>query len=164
MMNDEPIRDWRVLDVGQMHDFAARRADGLRGGEVLALCGQLGAGKTHFTQGLANGLGIDASAVTSPTFTLVQEYGGGRLPLFHFDFYRMESPQEVLAIGWEEYLDEPQGVVVVEWADKFPDLLPESPATQWWTIATDERAGPGVRVLSLAEDCNPEADDDAKES
>lgn len=148
MMSETDQNEWRVADVEAMHDFAAQLADGLHGGEVLALCGPLGAGKTHFTQGLARGLGIDPSAVTSPTFTLVNEYFGGRLPLYHFDFYRLESESEVQAIGWEEYLDEP-GVMVVEWADKFPDLL-QAGATQWWSILSDE-SEPGVRTLQLAD-------------
>ena len=148
IMSNSTKNEWRVTDVEAMHDFAAQRADEMCGGELLALCGPLGAGKTHFTQGLARGLGIDPSAVTSPTFTLVNEYGGGRLPLFHFDFYRLESESEVLAIGWEEYLDEP-GVVVVEWANKFPHLLPASATTQWWTITADEEA-PDTRMLRLA--------------
>jgi tRNA threonylcarbamoyladenosine biosynthesis protein TsaE len=157
-MNDENAMSaaeenlWRVVDVGQMRAFAAQRAESFQGGEVLALCGELGAGKTHFTQGLASGLGIDASAVTSPTFTLVHEYGGGRLPIFHFDFYRMESADEVLAIGWEEYLDEPRGVVVVEWANKFPELLPPGGATQWWSISAAADEGAEVRVLRLSDD------------
>ena len=102
-------------------------------------------------RGLASGLGIDASAVTSPTFTLIQEYGGGRLPIFHFDFYRMESAEEVLAIGWEEYLEEEQGVVVVEWANKFPELLPPGGATQWWSIAAPDSGAPDVRRLRLSD-------------
>lgn len=98
-------------------------ASSLRAGSVLALQGGLGAGKTHFTKGLAAGLGYSLE-VTSPTFTLVHEYRGGRLPLYHFDFYRMDSEQEVLRIGWDEYLDE-DAVVVVEWPDKFPSLIPD---------------------------------------
>lgn len=138
-------QEWQVDDVAAMHDFAARWSAELRGGEVLALCGSLGAGKTHFTQGLARGLGIDPESVTSPTFALVNEYVGGRLPLYHFDFYRLESEHELIGVGWEEYLDEP-GIVVAEWADKFPHLLPES--TQWWRISADEQR-PGVRTLRL---------------
>ena len=68
-------------------------------GSVIALCGGLGAGKTHLTKGVVAGLGADPEAVSSPTFSLVQEYLGGRLPIFHFDFYRMASPEEVLAIA-----------------------------------------------------------------
>jgi len=111
----------------------------LKPGDVIALTGGLGAGKTHFTIGLAGELGGN-DEVTSPTFTLVHEYRSGRLPVFHFDFYRMESPEEVTAIGWDEYL-EAGGVCVVEWADKFPDLLP--PGTQWWSLEVE---GTGRRL------------------
>ncbi len=102
-------------------------AAALRRGDVLALCGDLGAGKTHFVKGLATGLTTNA-AVTSPTFTLIHEYLGGRLPLYHFDFYRLEGEDETLRIGLDEYLDG-DGVCVIEWADKFPALLP--PHTRW---------------------------------
>ena len=105
-----------------------RFAADARPGDVWALVGDLGAGKTHFVQGVAAGLGANVAA-TSPTFTLVHEYPGGRLPVFHFDFYRLEEASEALALGWEEYLDEGGGLVLVEWADKFPALLP--PSTRW---------------------------------
>jgi len=97
-------------------------------GQVFALVGDLGAGKTHWTKGLAEGLGFTGE-VTSPTFSLAHEYRGGRLPVFHFDFYRIESMEELFAMGWDEYLDE-GGVIVAEWADKFPDLLPTD--TRWF--------------------------------
>ena len=97
-------------------------AASLRRGDVLALAGDLGAGKTHFTKGLAAGLGVE-SDVTSPTFTLIHEYPGGRLPLFHIDLYRLEEEDEVLGIGLDEYLDG-DGVTVIEWADKFAALMP----------------------------------------
>lgn len=108
-------------------------------GRVIALSGGLGAGKTHLTKAIAAGLGVPADAVSSPTFSLVQEYHGGRLTVFHFDFYRMASTDEVLAIGWDEYL-EAGGVGVVEWADLFPELLPEG--TVWWRL---ELGADGVR-------------------
>lgn len=103
-------------------------ASSLRAGDVIALVGNLGAGKTHATKGIVAGLGA-SSDVSSPTFTLVHEYRGGRLPVFHFDFYRLDAPDEVLNIGWDDYLDS-GGVTVVEWADKFPALLPDS--TRWF--------------------------------
>ncbi len=106
-------------------------AQTLSAGDVVALCGQLGAGKTQITMGLVAGLG-SAAAVTSPTFTLLHEYLDGRLPVFHFDFYRMEKPEEVLGLGWDEILDEP-GIVIVEWADLFPELMPES--THWFDLS-----------------------------
>ena len=99
-------------------------AAGLRGGEVLALVGDLGAGKTHWVKGLVAGLGSDAP-VTSPTFALIHEYGGGRLPVYHIDCYRLERPAELLGIGLDDYLDG-RGVLVIEWADKFPGLIPAS--------------------------------------
>ena len=99
-----------------------------RPGEVWALVGDLGAGKTHFVKGLAEGLGAAAS-VTSPTFTLVHEYTGGRLPLYHFDVYRLESAPGALNLGLDEYLDV-DVLTVIEWADKFPMLLP--PGTRWF--------------------------------
>lgn len=102
----------------------------LAAGDVIALCGNLGAGKTQITRGIVAGMGSEAE-VTSPTFTLVHEYLDGRLPVFHFDFYRMESAAEVIGIGWDEFLSEP-GVIIVEWADMFPDLLP--PGTRWFHI------------------------------
>jgi tRNA threonylcarbamoyladenosine biosynthesis protein TsaE len=118
-----------VLDTeAETIAFGTKVAGELGAGDTLALVGDLGAGKTHFTKGIAAGLGCDG-AVTSPTFTLVHEYTGGRLHVFHFDFYRLESADELLNIGWDDYLDA-NGVAIVEWADKFPDLLPAN--TQWW--------------------------------
>ena len=106
------------------HNLASQ----LRAGDVIALCGHLGAGKTQATKGIVAGLGsmIDA---TSPTFTLVHEYLDGKLPVFHFDFYRMDEPAQVFTVGWDDFLDE-SGVIIVEWADLFPDLLP--PQTRWF--------------------------------
>lgn len=96
----------------------------LEGGSVVALCGELGSGKTHFSKGVVSGLGAN-DLVNSPTFSLVNEYRSGRLPVFHFDFYRLDSAEELVRIGWDDYLDE-EGVLLVEWADKFPELLPDN--------------------------------------
>ena len=101
-----------------------RLATQLRHGDVLALFGELGAGKTALVKGIARGLGI-AQDVTSPTFTLIHEYSGGRLPLFHIDLYRLDSAEQALTIGVEDYLD-PTGVTVVEWAEKIETMLPEN--------------------------------------
>ncbi len=100
--------------------FAAR----LRSGDVVALCGDLGAGKTQFTKGLVSAFGGDPSEVSSPTFTLVNEYRDGTLPVFHFDLYRLEDNRELPQMGWFDYLEE-EGVSVVEWADKFEEALPK---------------------------------------
>lgn len=106
-------------------DLAARAQPG----EVWALAGDLGAGKTHFVKGVVQGAGVPASEATSPTFTLVHEYTGGRLPVFHFDFYRLRSAGEALDLGLDEYLEN-SGLTLIEWADKFPDLLP--PDARWF--------------------------------
>lgn len=93
----------------------------LNAGDVVALTGDLGAGKTAFVQGIAFGMGI-RGRVTSPTFTIVNEYEGP-IPLFHVDFYRLEHAAELINIGFEEYFER-GGVVVVEWAERFVDALP----------------------------------------
>ena len=93
----------------------------LRPGTVLAYLGDLGAGKTAFTRGLARGLGC-RETVTSPTYTIVNEYLGGRLPLFHFDMYRLSSSDDLWDIGWEDYLDR-QGVCAVEWSENVPEAM-----------------------------------------
>ena len=107
--------------------FAAEFAKTLRGGEVLAFRGGLGMGKTAFTRGLAKGLGC-TDRVTSPTFTIVNEYLGGRLPLFHFDMYRLPDSDALFDIGWEDYLDR-GGVCAVEWSEQVEDALPEDTVT-----------------------------------
>lgn len=116
-----------VRDEEEMEALGAELGAELPAGSVLALVGGLGAGKTRMVKGLARGAGYGGE-VTSPTFALVHEYRGGRLPLFHLDLYRLKSADELLAIGWDEFLDE-GGLVIVEWADLFPELLP--PATRW---------------------------------
>lgn len=108
----------------------------LHSGDVIALVGDLGAGKTHATKGIVAGL-EGKSGVSSPTFTLVHEYLGGRLPVFHFDFYRLKSASEVIGIGWDDYLDA-GGVVIVEWADRFPELLPENTRWFYFEILSDD--------------------------
>ncbi len=94
----------------------------LKKGDVVALFGDLGAGKTVFARGLAQGMGVE-DCVTSPTFVLINEYQGD-LPLYHFDVYRLEDPDEILELGHEEYFYG-EGVTVIEWADKILDYLPE---------------------------------------
>jgi tRNA threonylcarbamoyladenosine biosynthesis protein TsaE len=91
-------------------------------GSILALKGELGSGKTLFTKGLVAGLRSDAT-VTSPTFTILHEYSGGRLPVYHFDFFRLEDRQSVTRLGLDEYFFG-DGVSVIEWADRFPEFIP----------------------------------------
>ena len=98
-----------------------RLGETLSGGEIIAYQGGLGAGKTAFTRGLARGLGI-SMRVTSPTYTIVNEYLGGRLPLFHFDMYRLSSADDLFDIGWEDYLQR-GGVCAVEWSENVQEAL-----------------------------------------
>ena len=103
---------------------------------TLSLEGPLGAGKTCFVQGLADGLGLDPAMVSSPTFTLVHEYPGGRLPLVHFDLYRLNAEEELAGLGFEEYFDRP-AIRAIEWGDKFPGALPAGT----WRIRISIEAG-----------------------
>jgi tRNA threonylcarbamoyladenosine biosynthesis protein TsaE len=128
-------RTARVASVEEMVAMGRLAAAGVEPGTVIALIGGLGAGKTHWTKGFVAAMGAPAE-VTSPTFSLVHEYRGGTLPVFHFDFYRLESAAELVALGWDEYLDE-GGVVIAEWADKFPELLPPDTLRLEFTVAAD---------------------------
>ena len=121
----QPLVTQRCLttQAGETRALGARLGRRARAGDFVACCGALGAGKTTFVQGFAEGCGVGANDyVRSPTFALVHIYHG-RTPLYHLDFYRLSCFTEVQDIGFEEYLDA-RGVVIVEWADKFPQLLP----------------------------------------
>lgn len=113
----------------------------LRDGDVVALDGDLGAGKTQLVKGVAAALGV-TGAVTSPTFPLLQEYAASAFPVYHIDFYRMDSADEVLQSGMGELLPPPEGVALVEWAGKFPELLPEGT----WRVRIDMAEGDSRRV------------------
>lgn len=95
----------------------------LSAGSILALKGELGSGKTQFTKGLVAGLGSSVP-VTSPTFTIIHEYPGGRLPVYHFDFFRLEGQESVARLGLDDYFFG-DGISVIEWADRFPEFIPE---------------------------------------
>ncbi|MCI5898280.1 MAG: tRNA (adenosine(37)-N6)-threonylcarbamoyltransferase complex ATPase subunit type 1 TsaE [Anaerovoracaceae bacterium] len=103
--------------------FGLALAKRLKAGDIIAMTGNLGAGKTTLTKSIAAGLGIE-EMVNSPTFTIVQEYRGGRLPLYHFDVYRVSDPDELFEIGYEDYFFG-DGVCVVEWANQIEELMPE---------------------------------------
>jgi len=107
----------------ETENFAREIADKLKPGDVLALKGDLGAGKTQFVKGLVAGMKSDAIAA-SPTFTIIHEYPGGRLPIYHFDFFRLDDRQSADRLGLDDYFFG-DGVSVVEWADRFPDLIPQ---------------------------------------
>jgi tRNA threonylcarbamoyladenosine biosynthesis protein TsaE len=116
----------------QTRIIAADFARTLVAGSVVRLVGDLGSGKTEFVKGLATGLNCE-NVVTSPTFTLVHEYRGGRLPLFHMDLYRLNHEAELDEIGFEDYL-RGGGICAVEWADKFTDRMPRDSAEVVLTI------------------------------
>ncbi len=127
IFNHEPLI---VSSEAEMLALGERLAAGLEGGEVVGFVGDLGAGKTHLIAGMLRGLG-ESDAVTSPTFSLVHEHGGGRLPVAHFDLYRMKDEQEAIGIGWDEYLQS-GSVLFVEWADRFDGAL--MPADTLWLV------------------------------
>ncbi len=104
-------------------DLGRQYAGRLTAGDVVALYGELGAGKTCFIKGIAQGLGVTQD-VTSPTFTIIHEYRGGSVPLYHVDLYRLDSLAQILAVGIEDYLNQ-NGVTVIEWAEKMESLLPQ---------------------------------------
>ncbi len=104
-------------------NFGRRFAEQLKAGDVVALQGPLGSGKTHLVKGIAQAFGIKKSSVHSPTYTLIHEYEGS-LPVYHFDCYRMQTVQEALEIGAEDYFYR-QGICVIEWAAKIKSILPE---------------------------------------
>lgn len=116
----------------------------LGSGDVVCLTGNLGTGKTAFTSGIAEALGIKGY-ITSPTFTLVNEYNA-RIPLYHFDVYRIADPEEMFEIGFDEYL-EGSGVVVIEWADLIKDILPDD--CIWVKIAKKLDNGQNIRIISI---------------
>lgn len=110
--------------------FGEGWAETLTGGEVIALHGVLGAGKTQLVKGLARGLEFPGD-VTSPTFTIVHEYVGGRLPIYHLDLYRLANEEAAIKMGLEEYLPSP-GVTIIEWPERIPSLLPDQ--TVHWEL------------------------------
>lgn len=122
------------LNVEETQRIAAALAKVVVPGTVIALEGDLGAGKTHFTQGLARGLGV-GEAVTSPTFNVMSVYDQGRLPLYHFDLYRLEDALELEDIAFYDYV-EADGVSCIEWASKFPEEIPAQ--ALWISITTRE--------------------------
>ncbi|MCI5958672.1 MAG: tRNA (adenosine(37)-N6)-threonylcarbamoyltransferase complex ATPase subunit type 1 TsaE [Lachnospiraceae bacterium] len=118
-----------------------------RAGEVYALVGDLGVGKTVFTQGVAAGLGI-TEPVNSPTFTILQVYDEGRLPFYHFDVYRIGDPEEMDELGYEDCFYG-EGVSFVEWADLIRDIMPEE--TRWVTIEKDLEKGFDYRKITITD-------------
>jgi len=128
-----------VVTAEGMIEFGKALGAELLPGGVIGLVGDLGAGKTHLTKGICAALGADDT--TSPTFKLVNEVEGGSVLIYHFDFYRVKQAEELLDLGWDDYI-EAGGIVVAEWADMFPELMPAH--TLWIKV---EHAEGGRRIL-----------------
>jgi tRNA threonylcarbamoyladenosine biosynthesis protein TsaE len=122
--------------------FGRRLVENFKPGDVLALIGDMGSGKTQFVKGLAAALGANTPA-TSPTFTLVHEYTGGRMPIFHFDFFRIEDRSSAERLGLDDYFFG-DGVSVIEWADRFPDLIPET--ARWISLETKSETQRAITI------------------
>ncbi|MEP2776239.1 MAG: tRNA (adenosine(37)-N6)-threonylcarbamoyltransferase complex ATPase subunit type 1 TsaE [Luteolibacter sp.] len=112
----------RAETPDEMLALGATAAATAKPGDVFALVGTLGTGKTHWSKGFISAM-HPGSVATSPTFPIVNEYRNDGMPVFHFDFYRLKSADELIALGWDEYLDE-DGILICEWADLFPDIIP----------------------------------------
>ncbi|MDR0852703.1 MAG: tRNA (adenosine(37)-N6)-threonylcarbamoyltransferase complex ATPase subunit type 1 TsaE [Clostridiales Family XIII bacterium] len=131
-----------ILNEDEMNAYGRKLGRSLVPGTVIALVGDLGAGKTTLSKAIAEGLGV-TECVTSPTFTILCEYRTGRLPLFHFDVYRLDDPEEMENIGYEDYFYG-NGVTIVEWADKIEELLPKDAIV----IRIDSGKNPWERSLT----------------
>ncbi len=107
-----------TLNIGKKIAKSLRKAD------IICLFGDLGSGKTVLTKGIASGLGVKKNKVVSPSFVLIRQYALAKIPLYHFDLYRLNIPEDVLALGYEEYLYD-EGVTVIEWADRLKYILPK---------------------------------------
>lgn len=138
------IESFSSKDTYQMGFDMGEKA---RSGEVYCLLGELGVGKTVFTQGFARGLGIE-EPINSPTFTIIQEYEGGRLPFYHFDVYRIADVEEMDEIGYEDYFYG-DGVCLVEWANLIGEILPEDVTSI--TIEKELKKGFDYRSITVEE-------------
>ncbi len=119
------MTNWTITTrgAGETRELGRRLAGQLRAGDVLLLRGPMGAGKSELVRGIADGLGV-AETVTSPSFTILNVYESGRIPLYHFDWYRLESAEELYELGMDEYLGG-DGIAAVEWPEQCPEALPE---------------------------------------
>ena len=135
------IEEHEMTSGAAMQAFGMVFAERLDAGDVVMLHGDLGAGKTTLTQGIAAGLGVH-EPVQSPTFTLVQEHQGRQLKLYHLDLYRLDDPSDLESIGYETYLEPYDGVSVIEWPERAGDWLPE----RFWYIEIDHLGGERRRM------------------
>lgn len=134
----------------ETEELGLKLAKSLKGGEVVAFRGGLGMGKTCFTRGLARGLGFKGD-VTSPTFALINEYIGGRLPLYHFDMYRISGWEDLYSTGFFDYIEQ-GGVIVAEWSENIENALPESTVTVTFVRLDDNKREVTVNGACLEEE------------
>ena len=134
----------------ETEELGFRLAKSLKGGEVVAFRGGLGMGKTCFTRGLARGLGFKGD-VTSPTFALINEYIGGRLPLYHFDMYRISGWEDLYSTGFFDYIEQ-GGVIAAEWSENIENALPESTVTVTFVRLDDNKREVTVNGACLEEE------------
>ena len=137
------INTIRTLSAEETHEEGKNLASLLNSGDVVALAGELGAGKTKFTQGICDGLKV-SNSVISPTFTILNEYEG-ILPVFHFDAFRLSGPDDLLAIGFEDYLLR-EGICIIEWAETVKEVIPVSAI---WVHIDQDQVRENMRDLSI---------------
>lgn len=141
------MRIFETMSAAETSACAREIAGKAKPGQVYALIGDLGAGKTVFAQGFARGLGVQ-DYVNSPTFTILQIYEDGRIPFYHFDVYRIEEPEEMEEVGFDDYICG-EGVCLIEWAGRIEELMPED--TIVVTIEKDLEKGPDYRRITVDE-------------
>lgn len=141
------MEKYESFSADDTYEIGRKMGETAKAGEVYALIGDLGVGKTVFTKGFARGLGITES-VNSPTFTILQIYEEGRIPLYHFDVYRIEDPEEMEEVGFDDYVYG-DGVSLIEWAGRIAEILPED--TRVVRIEKDLEKGLDYRSISITE-------------
>lgn len=138
------MKSFKTVSQDETCALGRKLGELLKAGDVVCLVGDLGTGKTAFTKGIAEALGI-SGYITSPTFTFVNEYQGW-LPMFHFDVYRIGEPEDLFEIGFEEYLEQ-DGVVIIEWANMIKDILPSDYI--WVEINKDINSDFNIRIINI---------------
>ncbi|KNY27142.1 tRNA (adenosine(37)-N6)-threonylcarbamoyltransferase complex ATPase subunit type 1 TsaE [Pseudobacteroides cellulosolvens] len=138
------MKSFKTVSQDETCALGRKLGELLKAGDVVCLVGDLGTGKTAFTKGIAEALGV-SGYITSPTFTFVNEYQG-QIPMFHFDVYRIGEPEDLFEIGFEEYLEQ-DAVVVIEWADMIKDILPSEYI--WVEIKKDINADFNIRIIDI---------------
>ena len=141
------MKEYETYSPGDTSRIGLELGKKARPGQVYTLTGDLGAGKTVFTQGFAEGLGV-REQVSSPTFTILQIYESGRLPLYHFDVYRIGDPEEMFEVGWEDYVWS-DGVCLIEWADLIEELTEELPGDKITEIRIEKNPEKGFDYRKL---------------